>query len=279
MNFRKRFCIAATLVVMILASNPQSAQAGIPVIDVGHIAVSVENAFNSAMNWGTNVVHEAKDAAAWVTDYIEQQMQSGLLGYILSINEIMQGFQNEIMNAAGTVNDIIGIPSNIMNDIFGMLGSVKDTIMSVAGVSGTFTSLQDVFTNVSEIEALGTNAQNGINDLLDFGSFGNAYGAYTSIRGVQARTSVEQLKMVDQERQTVEKIVGTFENSNNAAEIAKGNAQMGAATYRQLARSSELQAIDTQRQIAESWSREAAARSRAAVSQAAAAEAMVRSLD
>lgn len=267
------------LVAVSLFATPQQAQATVPVIDMSHIAVSTQNAATSVANWTVNALHEVKDAASWITDYIQQQMQSGLLGYILSVNEIMQVIQDEIMNAAGTVADIVAIPSTIMEDLFGMIGSVKDTIMSVAGVAGVFEDIQGVFTGISEAEAFGQNFMSMGSELMDFGSFGNAYGAYSAVRGVQARTSIEQLKMVDQDRQSVERIINTFENSDNQAEIAKGTAQLTAAIHRELGRGNELAAINTQKQVAESWSREASARARASAAQASAADVLINSLE
>ncbi len=243
-------------------ATPQPAHAGYPVMDIGNILQNTSTAISSAGHWVTGVAHKVEDGIAWAADYIEQKLHSGLLGYIFTINQIMQGIQDDINQAAGTVSAIIGLPKTIMEDIMGVIGSVKSTIMEAAGVVGIWDDIQGVVESVSNIESLIPDI-NG-SDLLDFGDFKNAQGLNCSLRGVRTRVAVEHLKQIDDERQTVETIIGTFENSTNAAAIAKGHAQLAAAQYKEAARSAEMASIDAQANAAESWSREAVARSRAA---------------
>lgn len=274
--------ILKTLTIVALATvgflaTPQQAQAGYPVMDIGNIVQSTSSAISDAGQWATGIAHKAADGIAWAADYVEQQLQSGLLGYIEVLNEAMRTIQDDINQAAGTVSAIAGLPKNIMNDIMGIIGSVKDTIMQVAGVAGIWDEVQDVVKDVSNIEALGSNLSGG--NLLDFGKFNNAYGAYSTIRGIQTRTAVEHLNQIDDERQVVERTIGTFENSTNAAAIAKGHAQLAAAQWREAARANEMASIAAQAKTAESWSREASARSRAAVQSASTADMLINDTD
>lgn len=271
------------LTILIASGNlfltPEKAQAGYPTMDITNLIPNLSTAASAAGNYATDAMHTVTSALDRAEDWIEQQMQTGILGSVLSLNELMQVIQDDINRAAGTVADIASIPSNIMDDIFGMIGSVKDTFMSAAGVMGVWDDLQGVFTGIGDVESFASNGASRAEDLLDFGDFKNAHGAYRAMRGVQTRVAIEQLKAVPQERKTVEKIVNTFDNSSNAAEIAKGNAQINAIAAKEVARSSELAAVDAQRQVSESMARDAAAASRASAQQAAAADAMLNSLD
>lgn len=268
----KKSHLVILLTLATLMTPVHQAQATYPVIDITHILTSVQNLITNSTNTATQI-------ASWAKQIVEAIKTTLMLEEIYEVNEIMQDLQTSIRDGLGTVEDIKNIPSNVMEDLFSITGSVKDTIMEDAGVAGVWGNIQDVFEPISEVEAFGK--VNTLDDALDFGDFGNAAGALSAIRGVQTRTAIEYLDPDRQreEQNTLEKIIKTFENSKNAAEIAKGNAQMSAAIEKQVRQANELQAMEIQRRTAESWSREEQAEARKAATKAATIIEMTQFLD
>lgn len=268
----KKSSLAILFVLGLTFAPAQQAQAGYPVIDLTHIQTS-------AQNLATNVSNTATQISSWAKQVFEAVKTTLFLKEIFEVSEVMKDLQTEIMEGLGTVQDIMAIPSNVMQDLFSVVGSVQDTIMDAAGVAGIWGEIQGVFGTISEVEAFGRGIASG--DALDFGNFGNAAGALSAVRGAQTRTAVEYLNpnRLREEQRTLEKIIGTFEDSENAAEIAKGNAQINAAIEKQVRQANQLQAMDVQRRTAEGWSREAQAEARASASKASTMLEMTHFLD
>jgi hypothetical protein len=263
--------ILALAVAFLLAPAPQA-----------HATYAVFDATNFAENLKTSITsvqHKIADATSWARDLQEQIMSNEYLMFIQDLNEQMRTIQDEIMRAAGTIQDIVNIPKNIMNDMFGMVGSFKDTVMGMAGVAGVFQDTQNIFTSITDAEAFSTGFTDFSTDAFDWGKFGSAHGAYRAYRGIQTRAAIEQLENVDRERETVERVIGTFENSDNAAEIAKGSAQITAAVHKEVARANEMQALDVQRQTTESWAKEEIKNSYMAKQKASAEDTLVGAQD
>jgi len=214
---------------------------------------------------GNETYESGRQTIDEINKWLEMLTQTGIIAETLAFTEMIQEISDEMKTALGTVEDIMDLPQHLIGEMESLVGGVIDTFMSpVEAVKGTYDQVMDIYGQVSEFEALGRNIMSGSLTSLDFGDFGNAYNAFSAMRGVHGRTSVELMNMIEEDAKFVEDISRDIDRADTHAGIARGQAQMGAAVWREQARANQLQALNMQYQGLSDLSREEAARARSA---------------